>query len=116
MDLELSKKKKIKRKIDDLKLTLISQKKKMAKKNLEDEQALQEKKQKRAQKIADLERSLAKTKQKLMQEIATEQHEAIDHLEGYLDEVDHRFSNLREYWTLIKHEIREILGHNKPDQ
>lgn len=113
MEKELPKKKRLKRKIADLKLTLESQKKKIAKKDRKAEQALLLEKQKRAEKIADLEHALNKAKQKLMKEIAKEQHQAIDHLEGYFDEVDHRYANLREFWTLIKHEIHDLLGHNK---
>ena len=63
-------------------------------------------KQELEQRISDLEASLADMKRQLSQEIESEQHDAIDHLEGYLEEVDHKYRNVREFLTLLITEIR----------
>ncbi len=66
-------------------------------------------KQELEHKISDLESSLADMKQRLCQEIESEQHRAIDHLEVYLEEVDHKYTNMRELLMMLITEIRHLL-------
>ncbi len=61
-------------------------------------------------KITDLEESLSKLKNKLSEEQIEEQHEAIDNLNLYLDEIDHKYSNLRDFLSILGAEIKEIFS------
>jgi hypothetical protein len=61
------------------------------------------------QKIDELEDTLAKLKQELKREMEAEQHEAIDHLEIYLERVNHKFANLQDFWQLLREEISVLL-------
>ena len=61
-------------------------------------------------KITDLEKSLSNLRKKLNEEQIEEQHEAIDNLEVYLDEVDHKYSNLRDFWSILGNEIKEFFS------
>ncbi|GLS28257.1 hypothetical protein [Marinibactrum halimedae] len=38
----------------------------------------------------------------------TRQHDAIDHLEEYIEQVDHRYQNLRMLWDLTATELRKL--------
>lgn len=64
-------------------------------------------------KIVDLERSLKTLKQQLMHEVEEEQHRDIDHLEEYLDEVDHRYGNMKDFWHIVRQELRERFAKKK---
>ena len=66
-------------------------------------------------KITDLEESLSKLKKKLNEEQIEEQHEAIDNLNIYLDEIDHKYSNLRDFWSILGAEIKEIFSKQSKD-
>ncbi len=66
-------------------------------------------------KIVDLEKSLSKLKKKLNEEQIEEQHEAIDNLDVYLDEIDHKYSNLRDFWSIIRTEIKEFFTKRSKD-
>lgn len=61
------------------------------------------------QKIDELEDTLAKLKQELKREMEAEQHEAIDHLEIYLERVNHKFANLQDFWRVLREEISALL-------
>ena len=61
------------------------------------------------QKIDELEETLAKLKQELKREMEAEQHEAIDHLEMYLERVNHKFANLHDFWQILREEISALL-------
>ena len=61
-------------------------------------------------KITDLEESLSNLKEKLNKEQEEEQHEAIDHLDEYLKEIDHRYSNLRDFWAILGDELKELFS------
>ena len=61
------------------------------------------------QKIDELEDTLAKLKQELKREVENEQHEAIDQLEIYFDRVNSKFSNLQDFWHLLREEIFALL-------
>ena len=37
-----------------------------------------------------------------------EQHDAINHLEDYLEQVDHKYANMREFLELVLGEIRAL--------
>ncbi len=60
--------------------------------------------------ISELEGSLGELKQQLNSIESTEQHEAIDNLEVYLNAIDHKYSNLRSFWQMLTQEIREIFS------
>ena len=66
-------------------------------------------------KIVDLEKSLSKLKKKLNEEQIEEQHEAIDNLDVYLDEIDHKYSNLRDFCSIIGTEIKEFFIKRSKD-
>lgn len=61
-------------------------------------------------KITDLEESLSNLKKKLNKEQIEEQHEAIDNLDVYLDEIDHKYSNLKDFWSILGSEIKDIFS------
>lgn len=61
-------------------------------------------------KITDLEESLSKLKEQLNKEQQEEQHEAINHLEEYLEEVAHRYANLKDFWSIIGQELKELFS------
>ena len=63
------------------------------------------------QKIADLQTTLHDLKRQLHEEVDAGQHEAIDHLEEYLEQADHKYANLREFLVSVLNEIRDVLGH-----
>ncbi|MBF0585611.1 hypothetical protein INT08_07935 [Prosthecochloris sp. N3] len=64
-------------------------------------------------KITDLETSLNTLKKQLREEVQKEQHRDIDHLEEYLDEVDHRYGNLRDFWGIVRKELRDFFARRK---
>ena len=66
-------------------------------------------------KITDLEESLSKLKDKLYDEQIEEQHEAIDHLDEYLEEIDSRYSNLKDFWAILGKEIKELFSVQKEE-
>lgn len=60
-------------------------------------------------KISDLEMTLHDMKCEVHEQIEAEQHEAIDHLEDYLEQADHKYANLREFLVTVLNEIRELV-------
>ncbi|BFM04913.1 hypothetical protein [Halioxenophilus aromaticivorans] len=60
--------------------------------------------------IHEMEHALASLKVRLHEVEEDEQHQAIDHLEDCLDEVDHRFSNLRDFGQLLLSDTRRLFG------
>lgn len=66
-------------------------------------------------KISDLEATLHDLKRQVQEQIEADQHNAIDHLEDYLEEVDHKYANLREFLVTVFDEIRGLL-HGKSDK
>jgi hypothetical protein len=71
---------------------------------------LSTKKQELERQISDLETTLHDLKHKLHEEIEAEQHEAINHLEDYLAQADHKYANLRELLVTVLNEIRGLFG------
>ncbi len=65
-------------------------------------------------KIEALEESLAYLKKQLQEEIEAEQHESIEHLEEYFQEVSGKFNRFSNLWAIAKQELNEIL-HAKKD-
>ncbi|WP_294343337.1 hypothetical protein [Prosthecochloris sp.] len=63
--------------------------------------------------IADLETSLSNLKQQLREEVSQEHQEGIDHLEEYLDEINHRYTNLRDFLQVVRQELKELFGRKK---
>ena len=62
------------------------------------------------QKIRDMETALARLKSELKVEAERDQHEAIDHLEQYMSEVDNSNANLQEFFRVLKEEIAKLFG------
>lgn len=65
-------------------------------------------KQELEHKISDLETTLHDLKQELHEQAEVEQHDAINHLEDYLEQVDHKYANMREFLELVLGEIRAL--------
>ena len=65
------------------------------------------------EKISELEESLGQLKQQLQSEDEAEQHKAIDNLEEYFNEVDNRFSNLRDFWDIVAGELSSLFHGQK---
>lgn len=61
-------------------------------------------------KIEDLEQSLTSLRDKLNQQDETAKHKAIDDLDKYLDEIDHKYSNLRDFWSMLGDELKGIFA------
>lgn len=59
--------------------------------------------------ITDLETTLHDLKRQVHEEIEAEQHDAIDHLEDYLEQADHKYANLRDFVVAVLNEIRDLL-------
>lgn len=68
--------------------------------------------------IADMEADLGGLKARLRALEEQEQHEAIDNLDQYLQAMDHKWDNLREFWGLVLDELRARFaagGPRRPD-
>jgi chromosome segregation ATPase len=59
--------------------------------------------------IGELEDTISHLKDELKKEEESEQHAAIDNLEKYLSELDNKYSNLKEFWQVLREEIRDLL-------
>lgn len=126
-----AKKKIIKRELAELKLALSNKKKKLKKKKVEHQKLYEEQKRNMEQKLSELkntldaknvkfEKKVAKIKSKIDKEkkelfkvISIEQHNAINHLETYLEEVDHKYENLGGFWKTTKKEFRDLMRKRK---
>ncbi len=64
-------------------------------------------------KIEALEKSLTYLKKQLQEEIEAEQHESIEHLEEYFQEVSGKFNCFINLWAIAKQELNEILHTKK---
>ena len=73
---------------------------------------MSENKQELQRKIESLEVRLAELKTRLASVESDEQHEAIDHLDQYLQEVDHEYDDLRACWPVVVKELRGLLGRH----
>ena len=62
------------------------------------------------ERIGEVEETLAVLKTQLRAETEREQHEAIDRLDEYLGDLDHKYANLQEFWSVLREEIRELFG------
>ncbi|MGQ7843812.1 hypothetical protein ACUNV4_05010 [Granulosicoccus sp. 3-233] len=60
-------------------------------------------------KIEEMETTLRGLRERLRQEEENEQHEAIEHLEQYLGDIDSKYTNLHEFWQVIRSEISSLL-------
>lgn len=65
--------------------------------------------------ITDLEMTLHDLKRQVQEEIEVEQHDAINHLEEYLEQADHKYANLRELVVTVLNEIRDLF-HSGSDK
>lgn len=61
-------------------------------------------------KICEMEHALASMKLRLIAVKQDEQHQAVDHLEDCLDEVDHRFANLRDFGHALLCDTKRLFG------
>lgn len=64
-------------------------------------------------KICEIENVLTSLKLKLQKVEAEEQHQAIDHLEDCLEEVDARFSNLKDFGHLLLLDAKRVFGQHR---
>lgn len=71
---------------------------------------LSTKKEELERQISDLEQTLHDLKRQFHAEIEAEQHDAIEHLEDYLQQADHKYANLRELLVTVLNEIRGLLN------
>ncbi|MDA8017670.1 MAG: hypothetical protein MPN21_09505 [Thermoanaerobaculia bacterium] len=71
---------------------------------------LDNRKEELSNRIQELETALGGLKSQLHEIEEIEQHEAIDNLERYLDQVDHKFRNLGDLWTLLVDEMKGLFG------
>ena len=65
--------------------------------------------------IADLETSLKNLKRQLKDDSEEEHNKDIDHLEEYLDEINHRYTNLRDFWQIVRQEFKELFAGKRTD-
>lgn len=66
-------------------------------------------------KIADLETSVRNLKLQLKNDSEEEHKKDIDHLEECLDEVNHRYTNLRDFWQIVRQEFKELFTGKRTD-
>jgi len=64
--------------------------------------------------IADLEDTLSRLKAELRAEEESEQHAAIDRLEEMFGELDNRYGNLRDFWSILRAEVRDLFTGDQP--
>lgn len=62
------------------------------------------------EKITDLEESLSELKQRLSEQEKKAQHEAIDNLEVYLEKIENKYTNLRNFWKIVVNELKELFS------
>lgn len=67
-------------------------------------------------KIVDLEASLDNLKQQLRQGVTEDHQKDIDHLEDYLDEISHRYTNLRDFWQIVRRELKGLLARKNTER
>lgn len=65
--------------------------------------------------ISDLEASLTQLKTQLHHLEENDQHEAIDNLEVYLEQIDHKYEDLRGFWSIVVDEVQQMLGNFNND-
>ncbi len=61
-------------------------------------------------KVEALETHLAELKRRLKAVESAEQHDAINHLDEYLQEVDHEYDDIRAFWPEVLKELRALVG------
>jgi len=59
-------------------------------------------------KIANLETRLADLKERLARIEQSEQHDAVDHVDEYMEVLEQEFASLREYWPVALQELRNL--------
>ena len=73
-------------------------------------ESIKEQKQKLEIKIDELEDSIAQLKKYLRELEEEEQHDAIDKLELFLQQIDHKYDNLKDFWGAVADEIRDFFN------
>ena len=68
------------------------------------------KKQELETQIEELETALLQLKTKLRAIEQQEQHDAIDNLDTYLQSMDHKWENIRNFWPIVLEELRDIFS------
>lgn len=69
-----------------------------------------EKKEELTRRLQELEESIDGLKRGLHNLEESEQHEAIDHLEEYLEQVEHKYENVRSFLPLVLTELRSLFS------
>ncbi|WP_028292572.1 hypothetical protein [Oceanobacter kriegii] len=59
-------------------------------------------------KIANLEARLVDLKDRLARIEQTEQHDAVEHVDEYMEVLDREFASLREYWPVALQELQKL--------
>lgn len=60
-------------------------------------------------KIEEMEATLKGLREELGREEEDSQHEAIDHLESYLGDIDNKYTSLRDFWAVIREEFTALI-------
>ncbi|AFJ02986.1 hypothetical protein Q7C_1845 [Methylophaga frappieri] len=63
-------------------------------------------------KVAELEEALAQVKAQLRDEREKDEHEEIDRLDEYLDQIDNKYANLKDFWSIVREELAELFSSN----
>lgn len=71
------------------------------------------KKKKLKKDIEELEQALAELKAQLHDVEEEKQHDAIDHLDDYLETVDNKWTNLRSSWPMLLDDVRHLFDSKK---
>ena len=73
-------------------------------------------KQELEMKISDLEESLLALKLQLEHQEEQVQHEAIDELEYYFNEINHKYEDFRGFWSILAEEIQFLFKDRVDDK
>lgn len=116
MNTESARKQELKNRVAEIE-TALSKKKHKYQSGIEKlERKITKRKKKLEKKVLSLEETLAQLKHRLEKVRESEQHEAIDHLETYLQEVDQQGTNLRRLWGFLQSEIKKLFNKNPVSQ
>lgn len=63
--------------------------------------------------VEELESSLAELKRGIEELEEKDQHEAIDHLDEYLEDIDHKYENVKRFLPVLVDDLRALLHLKK---
>ena len=76
---------------------------------MSDMEKIHQRRQQLELKVAELEQTLAAMKAKLEQLEEAEQHEMVNHLEESLEEVEERYSHLKDFGNSLLSDLKKLL-------